>query len=235
MAAGQMADYSCGSCGYRFEHFYREPPDELPCEGTLELNPEWMCKCEHVNPPTSMLCENCGASQALTEKIAIEHKVQCSGTAKRVYSLPGDRAPSDALNAPPTLVDVGPDGSYSHPAHPSAPVPPGFIRREMRTTQEKRAWLKDVNARDRAEWERGREREEQGYSEAERVRRSEFFQRMQTMSPAGRDLARLAIDHNNNRPRRKYTRETVLEALERNSSNREPGRNELSGWKQVRR
>lgn len=209
MAAGIMADFAC-ECGYRFEHFFREPPDALPCES-----------------PLPVLARDPLLGAGVYQK--------CKAHAQRVFTLPGQLAPRDAAGFRSFLVDQAADGTYSHPAHPSAPIPAGFVRKELRTVAEIRSFERDVNARDKAQWERAREREDEGYAQAERMRRSTFFQQMQKMSAAGRDLARVAIDHNNNRPRRRFRDHTYVEAFSKDSSNREPGRNELSNWKQVRR
>lgn len=186
---------------------------------------DYLCECgfqfEHFfsNPPDSLPCE----------------AEDCDKQAVRIYSLPGQFRPRDAQSFRPVMVDQAPDGSYSIPGHAGAPVPEGFIRKELRTVAEVRAFERNINAQERRQWEAQQAREHEAYSEGERMRRRDFFQRMQDMSPAGRELARLAIEHNNNRPRRKYTRETFVEVFSRDSSNREAGVSELTDWRPVRR
>jgi putative FmdB family regulatory protein len=158
---------------------------------------------------------------------------ECGAESKRVYSF---RRPHSYSGMTETLVlHQDADGHYLVPAHRDAPVPEGCTKVEFRSVQEVRRVERQMTEYERAKFSASIEREEMAFEAEAAENRGELLRRMPSMSNRGRDLARLAIERSNNRQRRQFRGEIHFEAFSMNSSNREPWRDENSGWKGVRK
>ncbi len=133
----------------------------------------------------------------------------------------------------PVVVHLGADGAVRFPANEHAPVPQGFNRVELKTLGEIETFERQVNQKLSSEAALHHEHEEQHFAALRAQLRGELRQRMQTMSPFGRDFAQFCIEENNRRARKKSDVGFHLEVLHFNQSNREayrPG----SGYKPTR-
>jgi hypothetical protein len=119
-----------------------------------------------------------------------------------------------------------PDGTYTLPANRDARMPPEYHRVEVQQTHDKRRIVAAMDREEREKAERVLVGKQMMRERDESVRRSELRSRMQNMSPQARDFARFAMQKNNDKPRQKYTGAFYLQALEFDSSNREPYRGE---------
>jgi hypothetical protein len=156
--------------------------------------------------------------------------LSCKETTEQTYtpSRPKDWA------IKPIVVHVGEGGAFRFPAHENAPVPKGFNRVELKSISEIESFERKANQRLTAEASIHLEREEQHFAKLQEKLRSELRQRMQTMSPFGRDFAQFVIDQNNKRGRKKSDVGFHVDILHNDSSNREPYRDEQTKWKPTR-
>jgi hypothetical protein len=106
----------------------------------------------------------------------------------------------------PVVVFRGPDGQIRFPgdangtsAHVYATQ--GFERIEIRGAAEMRRFEKAMNATEYSRAARRLEHKQSQREERQRILRGELRQRMQSMSTAGRAIARAVMDRNDNRPR----------------------------------
>jgi hypothetical protein len=104
--------------------------------------------------------------------------------------------------ADPIVVYRAPDGSYRFPGATKGRMAShydskGFTRVECHNAAEVRQLERSVNQRERSALQRATERRQAKSEEAEHERRQQFHHEMSRMSNFGRDLARAAIDRNN--------------------------------------
>ncbi|SRR6266478_7672339 len=140
--------------------------------------------------------------------------------------------PSRGTGTIPTIiVHVSADGSYRFPGSPTARVPQGFQKKELRTIREVEQLERDVNRTLHSEARQHQENEERHFAAIKEKLRSDLRQAMQSMSPQGRDFARFAMERNNQRSRKKTEVGFHVEILHLDRSNREPYCDAPTGWK----
>jgi putative FmdB family regulatory protein len=153
-------------------------------------------------------------------------------------------SPRDYLDT--LVVYQRPDKTYGVLGQKDGRIPEGCIRVEAKETWHKRAIEHEIDREHREQWERAQIGKQMQTEIATRENRSELRnimnggaivelpdrtnldkleKRFVKLSPAQRDFARYAMEQNNQKPREKYTGAFFFEALERNASNREDGRN----------
>jgi hypothetical protein len=135
----------------------------------------------------------------------------------------------DAQPFDPVVVFQAPDGSYRFPGSPTGRASQryesqGFARVELRTIAEVRSFTGRVNRAEAAKVEQRVERRQQHRAAREEALRGDLRQRMQRMSPLGRDVAREAMARNDRRPIRGFDPGCHFEVFEYDRSNRDAAR-----------
>lgn len=132
----------------------------------------------------------------------------------------------------PVVVYKSPDGSYRFPGDRTGQSAAsyqqqGFERVEIRGAAEMRRFERAMNRHEYSRASRKVEAQHRQREEREAVSRSELRSRMQSMSTAGRTLARAAMARNDNKPRPKaHDANFHNEAYSFDRSNRETSRDE---------
>lgn len=130
----------------------------------------------------------------------------------------------------PVVVFKGPDGQIRFPGDAnglaaSSYAKQGFERIEIRGAAEMRRFEKGMNAVEYSRAARRLEHKQRQREERERVLRGELRMRMQSMSAAGRAIARAVMDRNDNRPRERVQDANFhSEVYSFNRSNRDESR-----------
>lgn len=188
-------------------------------------------------PMADYRCEACGAVVERffhhpPEEVPCETE-GCPGPARRTFepSIAMRRPRSMAQSFAPVVVHKDAQGNYRFPGSPDAAVPPGFERVELRTTAEVRRFERDVNRAEAERHDGAQVREEGFYAGFKAQQRAELRAAMARMSPAGRDFAREAMRANDERPRGRFDAGFYVESFSVDSSNREPQRDESTGWR----
>lgn len=139
--------------------------------------------------------------------------------------------PQGAAHFDPVVVHKDGQGNYRFPGSPDALVPPGFERVELRTTAEIRRMERDVNRGEGERHDGAQAREEGFYAGLKAQRRSELRAAMTHMTPTGRAFAEEAMRQTDERPRGRFDANFHVEAFSQDASNREPYRDEATGWR----
>jgi hypothetical protein len=132
----------------------------------------------------------------------------------------------------PVVVYRAPDGSLRYPGETGGTSTGkyermGYQRVELRGALEVRRFEKQVNTRMFSEACRRTERLEQLREQGESLRRSDLRQRMSSMSARGRDFARAAMRHTDQKPRQRAQESGFYsEVYSVDRSNREASVNE---------
>jgi putative FmdB family regulatory protein len=133
--------------------------------------------------------------------------------------------------ANPVVIHVSADGqNFRFPGAPDARIPDGFVKKELKTIREIESFERQFNAKLRSDADRHHEHEEREFSQIRARLRSELRQRMQHMSPAGRDFAEFAMKHNDNLPRKKTDCGFHVAILHFDAS-QNPQIDKSTGWK----
>lgn len=121
---------------------------------------------------------------------------QCRRIARRVFV---SRSTYERLAQPfkPVVVFRKRDGSISVPGDSSKPTPRGCERLELKTLKQVRDFERHMDRREQARFEERRVREQQQFEHVQGLGRSLLRQKMQRMSPQGRDFAQFVINHQN--------------------------------------
>jgi hypothetical protein len=152
----------------------------------------------------------------------------CNLIAPRVFISPATAR--DAQPIDPIIVYRKDDGGFIYPGDSSPRSYEGCERVELRTLGEVRRVTAEQDRLDYEHWERGRIADEQINGPMRRERRSALMNRLSTQF--GKDFARVAIERiDAKRAGKRYTPGNHYEVAEMDRSNREPSRNEQSGWK----
>lgn len=193
-------------------------------------------------PTAIYTCDHCGAvfdrwNSFPPQKLrCILLPEGCPGWAVRPlydFELPRVRRgrSKDAQPFDPVVVHRDAQGNYRFPGSPDAPVPTGFQRIELRTTEEVRRLERDVNRHESGRHEQAAAREEGFYAGLKSRQRAELRAAMARMSPTGRAFAEEAMRASDDRPRGRFDAEFHVEAFSQDSSNREPQRDASTGWR----
>jgi len=147
------------------------------CQAVVEV---YLLLAERDAPP---LCRVCGAS---TQRVL----------------LPG----RSTITVDPVIVYRAPDGTFRFPGDAQATMAgryhaEGFERIEIRGAADMRRFESHMNQRERAIMSRRVDARQRMREVRESEMRSELRGRMQSMSRAGRDLARAVMTHNDHKPR----------------------------------
>lgn len=207
-----MVDYVCSDeeCGYEFEQFFHDPPATLPC-----------CRMY----PTG---------------------ISCSGTAQRVFLYPGSRNRFNAQRFEPIVIhqSVSDPNSFSFPGASSDRCPAGYRPIHITNMREAERWTKRINNLETSKATELRDMNREYFEEKTIIRRQEIDSRMRANGMDGsgrarflRDMARRLADrrHAKNFGPRAMNANFHIQALEFDSSNRNPHSGPETDWKQRRR
>jgi hypothetical protein len=169
----------------------------------------------------------------------------CSGPMRRYYSSRSDRA----QRFDPVVLDESPDGKFSYPMSPTAPIPEGYVRRELRTFAEVDSALRRVNAVERRKIEAFVERQHANLADSESRNNSDLrsgftyegsdgktvtIPPLHQLTPAGQALARYAMATMGAKRPKSFEANVTLEIREMDSSNREGHDDRKTGWRERR-
>jgi len=144
----------------------------------------------------------------------------CSESARFVLVSLSGVGEGRFIGSAPVVIHKADDGSVRFPGHANAPVPEGFERVELRTTEEKRRFEREINKNEYKRHQEAQERKEQYFGAIRSKNRAELREAMKHMSPRGRDIAMAAMEARDKRVSQKYEAGFHIEALSMDASNR---------------
>jgi hypothetical protein len=175
--------------------------------------------------------EPCGLTSEVMRPLkdwpAVPPCPHCGAEAERIY-LPTTRS-----RVPAVIVYQMPDGSYRFPGGPETPATHAYDRQggtriELRGWQEVRPFEKHMNDLERRTIAHRFEREHQQKEAGARLRRSELYRQLPSMTDGGQAFARAVMqrnDHNAQHTKpRAYDPGFHVEAFSNTRSNRDEGR-----------
>ncbi|MGE0377245.1 MAG: zinc ribbon domain-containing protein [Planctomycetaceae bacterium] len=179
--------------------------------------------------------EGCGRTVEKILSVADRHNSgpcpECGSDMERIYISRREAA----QRFDPIVVHVDPKtGAFRVPGAGDARVPDGFERRELRTIREIEKFESQANRYERSRSDMAAHRENMREDAVMGPNRSDLRRMMQHMSPAGRDLARVAMEQNAKRRRQAYDCGVHFEVLHQDRSNREEHRDVRTNWKRGR-
>ncbi len=184
--------------------------------------------CQHEQPEYSPACPECRGTIS-----AKYHEIR---PLDPMESWLRDRqSMSDAQRFEPIVYHMTKDGHVSTPAHPDAPVRPGYERREARTIREIQSLERRVNRQELDKAEAHQHREEVMLAHLRAEKRSTFLRDVQRMSPRGRRIAEIAMEKNDNNRPRLADPGVHFEVLHFDQSNRDAHQDATTGWRSRRR
>lgn len=154
-------------------------------------------------------------------------------------SAPGFlRRGRDAQPFDPVLIFEDAQGNIRFPGRNDAPAPEGFKPVKLTDIRQVRKFERQMNDRERVRHEIAIEGERTAFSEVQRRNREELRAAMRHMTPAGRELARAAMeegDRQDSQPRGSFDAGFHIEVFSQDSGNREAYRDERTDWKSRRK
>lgn len=171
-----------------------------------------------------------------------ELKVKCSAPKckKSAYLA---LARSSNGKAPATVYFENPETGHLYtPAHSSKKVPDGYVRKEISSSRDYERFTRAYTSQLRREHELAQEAREDYervmFDEPNRERRKALLEAMQSFSPEGKELARLAMEKSDREDRERYesSRKSYdpgfyIETRELDAQNRLPYNDEATDWK----
>lgn len=179
----------------------------------------------------------------------------CDRTAKRDIvssmqrGLPPKYERTWAQGFTPTTIHVNSKGEVSFPMHEHAPVPEGYVKKELRTPAEIRKFEKQMGESERRKYSEHKSREHEIMMAKQREYRKTMRQALETgsvmlrdrdgnphrvdFSEADKDFARFCMDRHDARNYMDHHFDPgfYLEAFSNDASNREGYSDRLTGWK----
>lgn len=145
----------------------------------------------------------------------------CGRLASRVFT---SSRRSQAQPFDPVLVYRDRSGHIRFPGRSSGKVPKGYEPVYLKTTSQVRSFERQMNAKERERYMQSKEREARQFDPMISRSRSELRQKMHHFSPAGRELAEVAMRENDSSSsiNMKFDAEFRLDAFSDDASNREP-------------
>jgi hypothetical protein len=147
---------------------------------------------------------------------------------------PGSHTPARQQNSQlfdPVVIHRDAAGNIRFPGAVDAPVPAGYQKVELRTINEVRRFEAEVNMRERVKADESLSARERQFSEKQSALRGDLRGAMRHMTPFGQDLARLAMDRNNQRGSKPRDVGFHLDVFSNDSSNREIHSDAKTGWR----
>lgn len=153
-------------------------------------------------------------------------KRKCSRISPQVLRPSGGRKDGNFK----VVVHITDTGEYRLPGSADAKVPKHCRKIEFTSIREVEAFERKMNTKMRSEAQIHNANERAHFDPIYAKNRSELRQAMQKMSPYGRDFAELAMKMNDEKPQKKSDVGFHCEVLHFDQSNREPHRDERTGW-----
>ena len=166
-------------------------------------------------------CRKCGAVfERMVTWDTDRMTCRCGASADRVFL---SRRASRAQAFDPVLVYRDRSGHYRFPGRNAGPTPKGYEPVYLRTRSEVDRFTRSINARERQRYFAHKERTEAAFAHWMADARSDLRQKMQRMSPEGRDFAEAAMRAHDQEPSvdTRFDPGFHLEAFEMDASNRE--------------
>ncbi len=135
----------------------------------------------------------------------------------------------------PIVYHVMKNGHVSTPAHPNAPVRPGYERREATTLREISRLEKRVNRQELDKAEAHQHREEMRIAMVREEMRPGFLRDVRRMSATGQRIARQAMEMNDARRPQLMDPGVHYEVMHFDRSNRDAHQDSSTGWSARRR
>lgn len=159
------------------------------------------------------ICDRCGAA------IEIGDYPVCRGNPEDHRGGHGSMLVGNAARIDTVAYFKNARGEIYLPGRADERTPPGYERYETNQPADVRKLMKQMDTESRMQHELRQAQEEATTGEWRRQLRSDLRQKMQSMSPRGRDFAKLAIERSNNRAKPRYSPGNHMVALEYNDSN----------------
>jgi hypothetical protein len=182
-------------------------------------------------PLIDVICTACGLVSEVNRPLSMWPATppcpKCDGLTDRHWTLSG------VTTAPAVVAYRMPDGSFRFPGRPDSPITKqyesqGGTRLELRGWAEVRRFEGEVNGQQKAQIQRRVERQLRQQEAGTRIRRSELYNQLQSMSESARLFARALIRYNDSQPNKikEYDPGFRVEAYSETRSNREESRDE---------
>lgn len=139
-------------------------------------------------------CSECGkVFERMVSWDTEQSQCECGHQATRVFISHREYR---AQSFDPVLVYRDASGHFRFPGRNTGPVPQGYEPVYLKTTAEVRSFERQVNSKERERYFAHKERQEKRFEQWIRDARSDLRQKMQHMTPHGRDLAEAAMRAN---------------------------------------
>lgn len=182
-------------------------------------------------PLIHVLCESCQEFSEVMRPLAMWPATppcpRCGGLTEQRHLPPQPRALPG-----PVVVYQMPDGSFRFPGDPHSAATrdydrQGGTRLELRGWEQVRPFEKHMNDHQRSVIAKRLEHEQASREHGSRLRRSELYNKMASMTEGGRLFARSVIAHNDRKPNPKpYEPGFHVEAYSQDRSNRDESRDQ---------
>jgi putative FmdB family regulatory protein len=209
-----------------------------------------------MSPLYDYLCPKCEhkfeSFAGINEETQTCRWPECDGVAERIFVSVSGIGERYAQPFTPVVYHQAPDGAVSFPGRSDELPPPGYEKVELKTVREIRKFEAEMNRREYAVWQEHQENVDRARQDNVKRRREDIQALMRGegrqvttidehgnertvtlngFSRFGRNLARIAIDHANNKPREKFDPNFHVQVFSQDSSNRRPWRDVDTGWK----
>lgn len=112
-------------------------------------------------------------------------------------------------------------GEKKYPGRYNDPTPPGYERRELTTTHDVRKFQRVMDTESRIEHEVHESKCAEMEENWRKTRRERMFSKLNAMgaSQAGIDFAKMAVERNDSKPKKKYNPGNYIAPFENDASN----------------
>ena len=206
-----MADYQCGTCGYRFESFFSDPPDSQLCPRIITEGRDGE--------------EGFGSAKT------------CGEVAPRIRSLPGEYRPVNAQRAEPTVVFVSNDDptKVSVPSHSWEKPDEGYHAVVLKDDWERDKFTRAYTESERRKMEETRELNRLYWEERTKERRDNIRAKIGG-DPRANALFKKVCEYIDKKKEAKYSKKldpnVHFQTREFDRSNRPTYSSHLTGWRE---
>lgn len=144
--------------------------------------------------------------------------------------------PEYAQRFRPIIYFKSPDGRLQFPMASDSPIPPGYERVEITTTREAARFEREMNQRERADYEQHKHREREAANEFWREQNAELKRRAAHFSPEGRHAVDYLLQQHAEQDRlpKSYDPGFHIDIMHNDRSNRMPHDDARTGWRDRR-
>lgn len=153
------------------------------------------------------------------------------------YCPHGSTRPEWAQRFDPIVIHRSADGKYRFPMAADAPVPEGYQKVELTTRRQVEAIEREVNQRERIQFQEHAHRQREASNEFWRRQNAELRERAKSFSPEGQAAVEYLLEKQAREDRGlpNYDPGFHVEIMHNYSSNREGHDDARTGWKTIRK